>query len=335
MYLCVPKRLELNNNLSFVATAGGVMPPPSYSTNIGDYTYRGDYDPNTTYDKLDIVRFKIEEDEDSNNTYDKWFYSFVDSNTGNSPTGASSYYWGELSVENQTAMLDPFVNTSTAIENGVLKIKITTKLIDTFYFHNVKAKRVYLQCTSNNFINIYGSSSVYIDLAEDFSAFDPNVEMNAFLYQRSGYFYIGDAIELDNEVDYTIIFTNGTDTTSTGSIGVGELTIGKMINLGETQYPIRVGLSNISLADTDDNGVTTDTTQITYKDIDYEAKVQDSKIDAIVRILEGIKGKKCLYTPQQLTGDITNIAYGKFENVSFDTEHPIQTTMSLSVKGVV
>jgi len=282
------------------------------------------YDSGTIYNTNDMVKFFITTDLDDtiDNSYIAWFRCLKDGLSAISPYN-QPFYWEFVASDNRSNFMDKYIKTKTvSYKDKPMTIIVNAKLIDTIYLGNIKAKFIELE---------YDDETVVYDLKEDMSSIS-SVDMPSILYQRSCMLNVPVS---EDKINYKITVTNGDYSTSDGYVALGEMLIGKSLNIATTLIPINSQLSNTSTVESEKNGDLYDNELLSYKDMDYQILAKKSDKDTIFRIFESIKQKKCLFSPYLATNDMSIVSYGKYENISIVTEDRDTVEISISVKGII
>jgi hypothetical protein len=312
-----------------------------YDSNKKYHTLSYETDPNTglptsaVENKQDTVYYTVSADKNVSETdYIGVFTALGDVPKGIAPDNPDSgaMYWGFVGVKNEDAFLDKYLNTSTLSEvDTPLQITFSTGISDTIACLNVDCRYVY--------INYYdGSDDVeyIIDLRQvrDIWSEDSYPDI---INESEAFFNV----PLNTGVEFTLTFTNGNKTSSTGVVGVGKVIAGRKRQIGETMYPVDVSLMTTYTKETESGaGAVYNNLQYTYKDVSYNVSIENSRRELCYRLFESVAGKNVLFVPTLgdnygwYDGDTSIISYGFFQDFNMTLEGAVVSEFNISVEGI-
>lgn len=120
--------------------------------------------------------------------------------------------------------------------------------------------------------------------------------------------------------------------TGPGTVGIGTLAAGRVIDLGGTKYGAQVGIIDYSVKSTNAFGVTTVTERNFAKKLTAQTVLEKRKVDATAARLAALRA-----TPGVWVGADeyeSTVVYGFFRDFGVDISYPVLSVCSLTIEGL-
>jgi hypothetical protein len=284
------------------------------STDVADDA-AAEWASGTTYAQGDTVKLSYAENGTDRVAPVKLFVSLADANTGNYP-GTDAENWIEVSAVNRWKLFDIYAITQTE-KAGSMTFRIDTSKCDTIAFINAEAADVS--------ITMYDSEDAVVHNEEDEF---PNSAVN--ITNWLDYFY--EEFVYSHDVVYTLPVYLVSETeftlTKTGLIG-------KMFELGTTQYEPKVGINDYSRVETNAYGYDYLSPGNYAKRLEFEVLVRNSDLGMVYSLLSALRAIPTLWEANNGTGHDTLTIYGYVKTWDLLLEGPIRSRLSIEIKGLV
>ena len=289
------------------------------------------YDSTKTYKLNDIVWdvYQTNYKNSSDNDFEVWYICISnDDIIDKKPYENQPLYWSVLTVDNNTAFLDRYIDTITLSQiDKPLIVEIQVGVVDIIHNMNITAKKIYLEYKENP-DDDYKLEIIY-DLKENTSIWNKGVYIDT-RYQKSALFNL--PYIKDNSF-YRLTFTNGDISSSAGYVAVGKIITGFSRQIGITKYPIDTTLMSLSTKIKDDSGYTYFNKQGTYKNTTYEVLIDNNLRDVVYSLMQSIDAKNCLFVPKLDSVDMTIITFGNFTDFTINLQGENESEFSITVEG--
>ena len=261
------------------------------------------------------------------------YQSSIDSNTGNSPTEEGTTKWVRVSTSNDVALLDLVDGSTSSIINGtdgaLFAYVISTTdprevtnavLVDVdapvqdLVISTVTTAGSFSQ---NSSVSNTSSSSVYLEVP----SLEPTVVTS----------YSVVSFRIHNGVD-----SNGDMLNQSSSVSVGELVIGAEKNIGLTQSGLSVSISDFSVKQTNEFGITSWVRRGFSKKLSARVWVENSDYNSVLETFYDIRSTPAVWisTPdERFTSGA--IIFGAFNDFSISIDYPGVSLCSLEIEGLV
>jgi len=142
-------------------------------------------------------------------------------------------------------------------------------------------------------------------------------------------------IPLNNDVEFTLTFTNDDKDDSTGYVGLGKLVVGRIRAIGTTLLNPNVNLMTTTIKTRDESGFSYYDKRNTFKDVSYEVLINNNLRDITYRLFESIDGIDCVFAPTLNDENMSIVSYGSYSDFSLSLDHKTKSTYSITVEGVI
>lgn len=255
-------------------------------------------------------------------------YQVVAASTTDDPEDgvlASPQTWVEVSATNKYRMFDNVIGTQATNALGSIVAEVTPNAIfNSVSAFNIAAQSVNVTVTDPVAGVVYDkdvslrNNDAVVDYYEYF--FEPIIERRQFsLYDLPAY--------PNASVELTF--------TSTDDVAVGDVVIGKQINLGVAQYGSSTNLLNFNTLERDDFGNFVRTTgRKTADRFDYDVKINSAKFLYVRNVLRDLNGIAAVWSGRTTENDDT-IVFGYYRDIQINFESPSIYGASIQVEGLI
>ena len=269
------------------------------------------YNPATTYALADTV---------ITTATHKIYESLQNANTGHALTDTA--WWVELGATNRWKMFDQGVGSQTSQATSIAVV-LEPGLVNSLALLDIIAATVQVSVVAD-------SATIY---DQTFTIGD-----DAILFDWYDYFFE----DIDPQTELTVV---GLPVYSGGQITVtishpttakcGTLAVGRLVDIGETRFGARVGITDYSRKETDIYGNTTVTERSYAKRIDAELIVLNSRLDYVTKKLADVRATPVVWiTDDAITyGSMT--IYGFYKDWGINVAYPLHSEASLTIEGLV
>jgi hypothetical protein len=122
--------------------------------------------------------------------------------------------------------------------------------------------------------------------------------------------------------------------TSTGSVGCGTYSFGKLYPLGSTQYGSTVGIISYSVKTYDTFGNITIVKRANSKRNSLKVMTAKADFNKIYKLLSGLDSVPCIYVGTTYDGYEPTIVYGFWKDFSIDVSYPAVHLVNLEIEGM-
>lgn len=248
------------------------------------------------------------------------YESLIDSNTA-SPS-ASPESWLELGPTNPWAMFDGKYGTRTTQEDS---IAVTVEPVG--------------RADSLALLNLTGSSvDVTVRDADGNTIYDESFSLVSTAGIDNWYAWFFDPIDIKTELflsDLPINYNPSIDVTvnyEAGTAAVGWLVVGRMIDIGDTERGLRLGMIDYSVKETDDFGNFQLVERAFSRTVDAKVWIQRSQVDPVYKLLSGYRATPLVWVPTEAYE--TSIVPGFFRDFSIAIEYPTYSICNLEIEGL-
>lgn len=213
------------------------------------------------------------------------FESAADSNTGNSPLGASGL-WIDIAPTNRWAMFDEALGTSTVREGG-MAVTIAAGAVDAVALLDVVGASVRVQTAGYDQTQAVGPGAMTF-------------------------------LDLPGSADDVIITVTGEGETS-----VGTLLVGRLVGLGITGELPTAGITDYSRKETDDFGEVNVVERAFAKRMSAKALISTAAVDLVANRIAAVRARPVLWIAD--TDIDSLIVYGFFKDFSIEVAENVST----------
>jgi hypothetical protein len=249
--------------------------------------------------------------------------SLVNSNFGNIPTGLSSdANWVKVSETNRWKMFD-LKTTSQTFNANTIDVTIDgLSFVDSIYVGNVDGASIQIIGKDQFATTFY---NVTKSLVSTDGIYDP------YTYFFSPLVYLTDLVLFDLPVyslgTYQIIINK------TGGIAkCGTLLIGKMLNIGGTEYGMTIGITDYSVKTANEFGDFVITERAFSKNVQLTASVEKSNVNSVVNMLNRLRATPIVYLGAD---DYTSsFAYGFYKDYGVVVSYPTHSKLQIEIESL-
>jgi hypothetical protein len=247
------------------------------------------------------------------------YESIAGSNVGNNPA-TSPLQWLDLAPTNRWAMFDNAVGTLTTQAEQV-QVTLFPGPINSIAILDIDADEV--------LVEMYDGASLL---------YSRTILLTPGDTVLSWYDYFFDPITRQRTVflDDLVVNSNATITitiTGTADVSVGTLVVGKLIDVGDTQYGFSLGIIDYSKRVTNDFGVTSVTKRGYAKRLNARVKLPSAAVDEVSRRLSAVRATPVIWIGAP--GYDESVIYGFYKDWSIDVAHWNVSFCQLTIEGLV
>lgn len=248
------------------------------------------------------------------------YESLVNNNQGNNPT--SSLEWLDVGVSNYWAMFDDKDSTQTVNDNEIIVEVEFTSVVDSIAL-----------------MNIEGALSVRFEAwrgIDDEKVLDQTISLSEnVVFDWYSYFFAGFE-EVRNFVSFslpTIRNGRGRMTLTGAEVKLGSLIYGKSFTIGETVYPLNVGIKDFSTKERDDFGNFIIVERAFSYEMSANVIVDNTRIDTVQAFLVKHRAKPLVWAA---TTDNTSygVIFGFYTEGIIQRNSPAYAELPLTITGV-
>ena len=237
-------------------------------------------------------------------------------------------FWEEVGATNQHKMIDEYVNTKTENTTSI-HVRFPVEQVDFITLFGLDAQTVTLSLWSDEMASllwtqeydlIYGSAGV-VNITTWYEYFFGVLAPKSELAVALGALTYSGVLEVEIEGEEGSVVT------------CGNVVCGRLFDIGETQFGMKVGILDFSEYNTDDDGRTKVIPGYWSKKMEATLYLPNSYVDSVYRRLSGLGGK-----PTAWIGDEeyeSSIVYGTFRDFGVTVEGPSHSFCDLEVEGLI
>lgn len=246
---------------------------------------------------------------------------------GTTPTTPESDVtnWFDYGPSNTWACLDAQVSTRTTA-NTSLVITLATGTIDSLAILNLVGVTARLQVRDG-----LGGTVVF----DDTQGLDGNVLTDWYQYFYSDPLVLRNSVVWQNIPLYASSHATLTLTAS-GALALGQISFGRMADLGYAQYGASVGIVDYSVKSTDAFGNTTFVKRAFSKRLNVELMLENTRLNRVQNTLYNLRATPALW----LATDVPSLAepllvFGFYKDFSTVVQYATQSLCSLEIEGLI
>lgn len=245
-------------------------------------------------------------------------------NLNHNPLTDSGLWWLDVGPTNRWAMLDRSVGTSTT---GTALIAVTLApgaVIDSLALLDVTGALEARIVMTDGATTVYDQTASMHDTAPLASWYDYFFEP----FSGRSALVVSD-LPAYSAGEITVTVTGDT------SISIGTLALGSNIDVGKTQYGVRVGIIDYSRKETDEFGVTSVVERVYAKKIEAACIVDNNRIDYVAAQLANIRATPCVWVAGNDSASYESLlAYGFIKDWSLNIAYPKHSEFNLTIEGL-
>lgn len=249
--------------------------------------------------------------------------SLVNSNLGNVPTGLNTdLNWVKVSETNRWKMFD-LKTTSQTFNNDSINVTLNgLGFVDSVSALNIDGATIQIigkDQFGTTFYNVT-SSLIAVD-----GIYDP------YTYFFSPLIYLTDFVATDVPIyslaSYQVIIAK------TGGVAkCGTLLIGKVIDIGGTEYGMTIGITDYSVKAANEFGDFIITERAYSKNVQLTANVEKASVNAVINALNRLRATPIVYLGAE---DYTSsFAYGFYKDYGVVVSYPTYSKLQIEIESL-
>jgi hypothetical protein len=249
----------------------------------------------------------------------------VDATLPENATTGTTPRWLDLGATNPWAMFDSKVGTVTTVATS-MTVVLRPGAISGLAFMELVGRTVTVTMK-----NAPGGTVVYSKTV----TLDGTIIGSFFEWFFNDYVQKTDIILTDLPSQYTSPELTITISTTSGNVGCGVCTMGKVVNIGATEYGATLGITDYSAKTTDTYGNVIITKRAYSKRANYKLWTAKTDFTNIFRTLASIRSTPCVYIATEEDGYEPLVVYGFYKDFSIEVSYPDVHMSSLEVEGLI
>lgn len=254
------------------------------------------------------------------------YESVQDGNLGNDPTVDDGTWWLEISATNRWKAFDGVLADQT--ENaGTITYSITTdQLVTGIAFFNLNAAQVRVRVFDTDTAKVYDTT---LDLVDDIDIVD---WFSFFTTDLDEYKTLAMFADFTALPGYRIDITIGD---GTGTAAVGEISLGKIVTLGETHEGTSIGLKSFSTKEQDSFGNWSIVSRAKSDPVSFTFSMKANDAARVKRVLDSLRDTAAVYfAHEDLVADYAAISFGLFQDYDIPLRKGGVSTVALEIEGL-
>ena len=252
------------------------------------------------------------------------YVSLQASNTNKTPNTEPTW-WLRRSANNTYSMFDEFVNTQT-----VQASPLTVSLQPGEIFNSVA------------FFNLEQAQSLSIEVKDGVSG--PVVYSKTFDLDDTiivdWYMYFFEPYDLKSDFVITELppYPNGVITcsfTSSSSVRLGNMVVGNVCKIGETQYGVTSGIRDYSSKYTNDFGITAFTQRAFSKRMEANVYINNGDLRFVQKLLQELRAVPSVWIGTDAQGYDILTVYGYYRDFNIEIPYPNNSFCRLEIEGLI
>lgn len=273
-----------------------------------------EWDVATTYDADDYVIVI--------GTTHKVYKSVVGSNLGNDPITDDGSNWTEQSATNRWKAFDQKISDLVEQNSSIQYVFDSVGLVDGFVLFGLEAETATLTVV-NDSVEVYNET---LDLVDTDSVVD-------------GYTYDFEPISYQSGAIFPNLppYTSATYTltlTSTGTVKVGQVVIGRTYTIGESLFGTSLGILDYSRKDTDDFGNSILVQRAFAETVDFDVIINTSAAQRTRKLLSSVRATPAVYFADEDLASYGTLVYGFFVDFGVVLSGPNKSQVNIEVEGL-
>lgn len=233
--------------------------------------------------------------------------------------------WKAIGMSNRWAMFDRRTGTSTSL-NSTLNLVLKPGGISGLALLGLIGRKVFISMKSST----AGTEVYRKDIDLDSSIISSVYEwFTADLEMRSD-IVLTDLPEFFFNCELSISITP-----SGGKASCGTLQVGKVVELGKTQYGANVGIIDFSKKSTDEFGISDVVERPFSKRNSLKIITEKSDLNKLYRLLTNLRATPCIYIGVEDEAYEPLIVYGYYKDFSIEISYPSYHLCNLEIEGLI
>jgi len=232
--------------------------------------------------------------------------------------------WLDLGADNRWKMFDTKVGTKTTLASPL------TVVMKLGSVGGIAMMELTGTTLSVSIKDVTGGTVVYTSTTN----LDGTLVTDFFDWFYADYLQLSDVVLTDIPAQYVNAEITITLTSST-TVACGVCVVGKVLNIGTTQYGATVGIVSYSKKDTDAFGNTVVTKRANSKRNSLKVWTEKSKFNYIYRALAALDSIPAVYIATEQAGFEPLLVYGFYKDFSIDVAYVNDHLCNLEIEGLI
>lgn len=237
-------------------------------------------------------------------------------------------FWEEVGATNQHKMIDEYVNTNTENTTSI-HVRFPVEQVDFITLFGLDAQTVTLSLWSDEMASllwtqeynlIYDGAGI-VNITTWYEYFFGVLDTRSDLAVALGVFTYSGVLEVEIEGEEGSV------------VACGNVVCGRLFDIGETQFGMKVGILDFSEYNTDDDGRTKVIPGYWSKKMEVTLYLPNSYVDSVYRRLSGLGGIPTAWIGAEEYE--SSIVYGTFRDFGVTVEGPSHSFCDLEVEGLI
>ncbi len=239
-------------------------------------------------------------------------------------------FWEEVGSTNQWAMFDKYVNTKTTADEE-MTVLLRTSSADAVALFGLVGSEVELTLYNED------QSEVYWNETKNLAYGSASVNWVADWYEYffGEYNLQADLVAIFGVTTYSGVLKIRITAESGDAVACGNVIVGRVLNLGATQYGVGVGMVDFSVRTTDELGRTTIEQGYWAKRNTVRIAVPNDLLDAMYGKLVKLRGIPTAWLANDGAADYESLViFGIYKDFSLTVEGPTLTWGEMEIEGL-
>jgi hypothetical protein len=242
-------------------------------------------------------------------------------NVGHTP-GTDALYWAPIAPTNRWAMFDTEISTQTALASP-LTVVIKPGLVNSLALFGLEGATLDVTVRDGLAGPVVYSRTKALDgtiIADWYQYFfEPSVQL-------------GEVVLTDlppyGDAHITVSIS------AAGTVKCGDMTVGTVYVLGDTQLGASAGIIDYSRKDTSAAGVTTLVKRKFSKRMSAQLMLDNVQMNKVQRVLSDLRATACAWIGSDVTGYEPLTIFGFYRDFSIDVAYPATSFCNLEIEGL-
>lgn len=248
--------------------------------------------------------------------------SLVNSNIGNVPTGLNTdTKWVKISATNRWKMFDLQTTSQTFNASSIDVTLVGTGFVDSIAALNLDGTSIQIIGKDQYSVQFYNQTTSLISTE---GIYDP------YTYFFSPLAYLTDIVVTDLPIyslaTYQVIITK------TGTAKCGTLLIGKLIDVGLTEYGMRLGITDYSIKQADEFGDFMITERAYSKNMSLSSYVENATVNSLVNTFNLFRATPLVWLGSNSFS--SSFIYGFYKDYAVIVQYTNHSLINFEIEGL-